>query len=80
MRGESQDLPRILQALAGETHIHLALAGDILEAAPVYDACVWKVIPFQSTACDQGTGHGVVGDHRFRARHPEHGLQRFDVV
>src|SRR5215210_1176465 len=39
--GERQDPPRPLEALAGEAHVLLTLAGDVLEATAVDDAHVW---------------------------------------
>ena len=65
---------------AGETHVLLALAGDVLEATTVDDAHVGKVIPSQGAAGDQWPWHGMVGDHCFSAGHLEHGLQGLDVA
>ena len=56
VRGEGQDLPRILQALAGETHVHLALAGDVLEATSVDDAHVGKSSPSRARRAIRGPG------------------------
>ena len=40
VRGEGQYLPGTFQALAGEAHVLLAPAGDVLQAASVNDAHV----------------------------------------
>ena len=56
VRGEGQDLPRILQAFAGEAHVLLALAGDVLEATSVDDAHVGKFISFQARRAISGPG------------------------
>jgi hypothetical protein len=57
VRGEGQDLPRIFQTFAGETHVLLTLAGDVLEATTVDDAHVRKVTPTQGAAGDQWPWH-----------------------